>query len=383
MKRSAKISFLVPDVSSPVLGPVTVLGRILQEEYDVEIVGPDLGHGICAMYRNSFPYRAIPAPRLYRLPDFAWQARRIGRALEGDLIVAVKAYADTIPVALWQKWCRGKKAVAYLDEWDGALVRMRPRRQRWAIAVRNLHHPLEDSWYPWVEKLIPRLDSVWSTTTYLQRKFGGHIVHMGVDTEFFSAPNPDATAALKKDLGLEKGRHIVFGGVVRPHKGIELILDALAIIGNPAYRLLIVGPRNSHVEALLSVERYRPHLVSLGSRPKEEMPRYLALADAIVLPLSDNLLARSQMPCKVFEAMSMAKPIIASAVSDLPLVLEGCGRIVPPDDAASLAQAIESVFSDPRESGLLGSAAREKCIREYSHEATRRTLLNIVGELLA
>ena len=61
-----KVSFLVPDVFSPVLGPVTVLARHLAPEFEVEIVGPDFGHGICPMYRDSFLYKAIACPRIYR-----------------------------------------------------------------------------------------------------------------------------------------------------------------------------------------------------------------------------------------------------------------------------------------------------------------------------
>jgi glycosyltransferase involved in cell wall biosynthesis len=38
------------------------------------------------------------------------------------------------------------------------------------------------------------------------------------------------------------------------------------------------------------------------------------------------------MPCKMFEAMAMGKPIVASAVSDLPEVLEDCGKSAAPGD---------------------------------------------------
>lgn len=379
---SARISILVPDVGSPILGAATALAKHLQQAYQVEIVGPDLGSGVCAMYRDTFPYRVVPAPRLYRLPDFIWESRRLSRALDGDLIIAVKAYANTIPLAWWEKVRRGRRAVAYLDEWDGALFSMLNLRQKCRSALGNLHHPLEDIYYPWIEKLIPRLDTVLSTTTFLQKKFGGHLVHMGVDTDYFSPSAEAEVEALKHELGLGSLKNIVFGGVVRPHKGIELILEALAQLGNARYRLVIVGPKNAHVEHLLAEERYRPYLVALGARPKEEMPRYLSLADAIVLPLSNNLLAQSQMPCKVFEAMSMAKPVIASQVSDLPLVLEGCGRLVPPDDATALARAIDELFSNEAEARQLGLAAREKCIRLYSRDVTRNQLIKLAASLL-
>jgi glycosyltransferase involved in cell wall biosynthesis len=161
-----------------------------------------------------------------------------------------------------------------------------------------------------------------------------------------------------------------------------LILEALSRIGRPTYRLVIVGPINRHVRELLAHERYSKFIVALDSKPKEQMPRYLDLADAIVLPLSDNLLARSQMPCKVFEAMAMAKPVIGSAISDLPLVLEGCGKVVPPDDPDALANAIETVFADENASHQLGIKAREKCLREYSLSVSRKRLLDIMNRVL-
>ncbi|HMP71856.1 MAG TPA: glycosyltransferase [Kiritimatiellia bacterium] len=377
-----RISFLVPDINSPVIGPVTVLARSLESAYDVEIVGPDFGHGVCPMYRDSYPYRAVSMPRLYRLPEYWQESRRLGQALTGDVLIAVKAYADTVPVVLREKKRRGVKALAYLDEWDGALQAMRPWPSRIAATLKHLHHPLEDWAYPWVERMIPKLDGVWSTTTWLQKRFGGEVVHMGVDTEFFRPLPVEATQSLKRDYGLGEMKLIVFGGVVRPHKGIELILEALARIGRTDYRLVIIGPKNQHVEALEGNPRFSPYLVALGSRAKEDMPAHLAMADVMVLPLSDNLLARSQMPCKVFEAMAMAKPVIGSAISDLPLILEGCGWIVPPGDSESLAQSIAYAFDRPEEAAAKGAAARAKCETEFSAEGCGARLRGMVEELI-
>jgi glycosyltransferase involved in cell wall biosynthesis len=255
------------------------------------------------------------------------------------------------------------------------------RHDRWKSALRNLHHPLEEPWHPLVEKLIPRADLVISTSAWLQNKFGGRVISMGVDTEFFKPSPPEQAAALKKECGLEGLRCIVFGGVVRPHKGIEIILDALVRLGRPDGRLVIVGPINEHVKALQADPSYRPYLAALGPQPAARMPEFLSLADLIVLPLKDTLLARSQMPCKIFEAMAMARPIIGTAISDLPLVLEGCGKVVPPDDAAALAEAIARVLDHPEEALALGQAAREKCLRLYRREVTEQALVSAIREV--
>lgn len=377
-----RVSFLVPDIAGPVLGPVTVLAGHLADGFDVEIVGPDFGRGVCPMYRGAFDYKVVPCPRLYRLPDYLWEREKLIRALSGDVVVAVKAYADTLPVALARKRRTGCRVAVYLDEWDGALYYREPRARRAGLWLRHWHHPLEEPYHPLVERLIPRADVVLSTSTFLQRRFGGHVVPMGVDTEVFKPRPPDETARLRREHGLEGRRLIVFGGVVRPHKGIEQILEALNLLGDSNIRFVIVGPVNVHVEALRAHPRWSPFVVALGPRPKEQMPAYLGLADLVILPLDRTPLAQSQVPCKIFEAMAMGKPIIASAVSDLPDILEGCGWVVPPGDAQALSAAIRDVFSNSGAAAGRAAAARDKCARMYSREQTRRQLTSILQSLV-
>ena len=378
------MSFLVPDVSSPSLGAPLRLALLLRQAgVAVQIVGPDLGHGVCGMYRGAFDYTVVPTPRLYRFPDFLWESRRLGAAITGDVVIAVKAFADTIPVALRERRRRGVRVVVYLDEWDGATYWQLAPKKRLACLWRNLHHPLETPYHPWVEKLIPRADLVLSSSTWLQKRFGGHVLPLGVDTDFFRPAASEQTAALKSQCRLAGARTIVFGGVVRPHKGIEIILDALVRLGRPDYRFVIVGPMNEHVAALQAHPAYRPYIAFLGEQSSVRMPEFLSLADLIVLPLKDTLLARSQMPCKVFEAMAMARPIIASAVSDLPAVLEGCGVVVPPGNPDALAAAIADLLQQPPKAQALGRAAREKCLRLYSQDITRRELKAMLEKMEA
>lgn len=376
------ISFLVPDINSPVLGPVISLARMLEDEHAVEIIGPDFGHGVCPMYRDAYPFTVVETPRMYRYPEYLWESRRLGKVLNGDLIIAVKAYASTVGVALREKRRRGVRAMVYLDEWDGALMAMKTPRERLATWRRQWAHPLDQAYHPLVERRIPRMDGVISTNRSLQKKFGGDIVHVGVDTDYFRPAPAARVAQLRAEHDLTECTCIVFGGVVRPHKGIELILDALVQIANPTLRFVIVGPINEHVRSLQERPDYRPYLAALGAQPKAQMPTYLSMADLMILPLNDNLLAQSQTPCKIFEAMAMAKPIIASAVSDLPEILAGCGMVVPPGDPVALAAAIQSLLDDPKRAQALGESAREKCIREYSQPVMRQALLRAVERVM-
>lgn len=387
-----KVTFLVPDIGSPAVGAALRLADYIGDRYQTEIIGPDFGTGVCSLYRESYPFTALPAGRLYRFPDYLWERRRLEAAVSGDVIIALKAFADTIPVALavWRR--RGVPVLVYLDEWDGALWKQKTLGRKLACWFRHAHHPMEECYHPFVERMIPRADGVLSTTTFLQRRFGGNIVHAGADVRYFQ-PQPTADVrALREQLGLADCRVIVFGGVVRPHKGVEDILDALHMLDDPRYRLLVAGPLTDHLKELIDRPKYRSYITVAGAPLNERsavnaevhqrMPLYLDAGDLVVLPLKNTLLAQSQMPIKLFEAMAMAKPIIASAVSDLPLILEGCGRVVPPDDVRALADAIRSVMEDPAAARRMGEAARQRCIDRYSREVTERELIRIISEVL-
>jgi glycosyltransferase involved in cell wall biosynthesis len=376
-----KISILVPDVASNILGAATAIARHLEPTFDVEIIGPDLGHGVNPMYRAAFGYKVISTPRLYRYPDFWRERTKLRDAVSGEIVIAVKAYANTVPLALELKRSRGCRVVAYLDEWDAANFFSKPAVERACEWFKSLHHPMDDAHFPRVEKMLPHCDLVISTTTFLQKKFGGEIVPFGVDTDFFKPQNPRDVEGLRAQYGLQGKKLIVFGGVVRPHKGVELILDALVLLGREDLKLVIVGPKNEHVETLLAMPAYASRLVALGPQLKNKMPLYLDLADLFVLPLTDSPLARSQMPCKIFEAMAMGKPVIATDVSDLAMVVKDCGFVVPSGNVRALAETIARVIRDDALAVQMGRAAREKCIREFSARITREKLARLMGSL--
>ncbi|OQA25702.1 MAG: putative teichuronic acid biosynthesis glycosyltransferase TuaC [Verrucomicrobia bacterium ADurb.Bin345] len=376
-----RVTILVPDISSNILWAATALGLSLASRFDVEIVGPDFGGGICEMYRDAFPYVAVPAKRLYRLPDFLWERRRLIKAVTGDVVIAVKAYADTLPIALHAKRSKRAKAVVYLDEWDAANFMALPVRDRIRSWLRHAHHPLEDNYFPLVERMIPAADAVICTSTSLARRFRGSVIPIGVDTEVYCPQDPEQTRELKRALGMAEDRLIVFGGVARPHKGLEEIVEALATLGDESIRLLVVGPQTEFLQKLQRVDRYAPYIVCIGAKPKKDMPAFLALGDLVVLPQRNTLLAQSQVPCKIFEAMAMAKPVIASDVSDLADILKDCGWVVPPDNIPALAKAIAHAMAHPNEGEEFGRRAREKCVREYDRRVTAEKLVKVVEAL--
>ncbi|MCS6772440.1 MAG: hypothetical protein NZ740_10555, partial [Kiritimatiellae bacterium] len=57
------VTILVPDLRAPTVG-AAVRMRDLLAPAGVEIVGPDFGGGVCALYRNAGSFVCVPTRRL-------------------------------------------------------------------------------------------------------------------------------------------------------------------------------------------------------------------------------------------------------------------------------------------------------------------------------
>lgn len=302
----------------------------------------------------------------------------------------MKAFAPALPAALLAKRRRGARVAVYLDEWDGATPATWPARERLRHLARDWMHPCDDLWTPYWERRLKQADLILGTTTFLEKKFGAVRYDLGADTSFFRPQPPDATAALKRELGLD-GIHllVVFGGVVRPHKGVEVFAKALASIPGNDARLLVLGPMNEHVADMMANPEYGRLIVCPATNRDSieavhrQMPLYLSLADVLAVPLGTGLMASSQMPCKVYEAMSMSIPVIASAVSDVPSVLDGCGWTVPPGNPDAIAAALREIAADPAVAARRAAAARSRAVSTYDSTLAAARLRDLLRPLLA
>jgi glycosyltransferase involved in cell wall biosynthesis len=215
------------------------------------------------------------------------------------------------------------------------------------------------------------------SNNFLKARFGGTIVCHGRDTEAF---NPDRfdKATLRSRYSFDRNKKIVmFLGTPRPYKGVEDLIEALGMIGDENVLTSLVGlDRSPYSQRLRSAgeralgSRFR----AFGEQPFEKVPEFLAMADVVVVPQRESIATRGQVPAKVFDAMAMAKPVVATRVSDLPEILDGCGWITEPQNPEKLAGAIASVLQDPQRAEEMGRRARRKCIEKYSWDAMEKIL---------
>jgi glycosyltransferase involved in cell wall biosynthesis len=154
-------------------------------------------------------------------------------------------------------------------------------------------------------------------------------------------------------------------GNLYPVKGHAYLLEALALLAARFPRLHVAVAGRGDLDAqLLARARTlqvgdRFHLLGLRS----DIGNVLGGADVFVLPsLSEGV------PLALLEAMLAARPIVATAVGEVPIVLGGgrAGVVVPPRDAAALAGALADMLSDPAQARRFGAAAAARAAEEYT-----------------
>jgi len=178
-----------------------------------------------------------------------------------------------------------------------------------------------------------------------------------VAADLAPVPSREAAAAERRRLG-DPGLLLLFFGAVRPYKGLDLALEALAQVGASLDARLVVAGRFWEGR-----ERYDALVSRLGLRDRVEIrDRYVtneeaallfSAADGAVLPY------RSATQSGVAQlAFAYGKPVVATRVGGLPAAVEHrrTGLLCPPGNAFALARALERLAAD-RESLAAGVAA--------------------------
>ena len=181
----------------------------------------------------------------------------------------------------------------------------------------------------------------------------------GIDTEAFRPiPKEQARAILGIPDDVPVALFGAVGGDRDPHKGFDLLLDALhGLAGKTPLRLMLLGA--SQIETPLPMPAHcLGHLHDTVS-----LALAYSAADIFVCPSR-----RDNLPNTIMEAMACGTPVAAFAVGGIPDMVEdglnGC--LAKPQDSQELTRAIEHLLQDPERRQRMGLAAREKVEREFS-----------------
>jgi glycosyltransferase involved in cell wall biosynthesis len=202
------------------------------------------------------------------------------------------------------------------------------------------------------------------------------VVHYGVNTAHFT---PQDATLMRAQLGVPTSTVLfVFAGRLVGWKGMAVAVRALAepVLREISAKLLIIGngPERSRLDALAHELNVGARLIFHDPVPHDSLPDYYAAADVGVFPsIGDEAFGIT-----IAEAMSCAKPVIASHIGGIPEVVgneESCGLLVEAGNPRMLAEAMRTLALDSERRARMGLAARQRIEAEFTWAASARRLI--------
>ena len=199
----------------------------------------------------------------------------------------------------------------------------------------------------------------------------GRLGRLPIDVVENPAPQvPDVTSVDQIRQGGRSPKsdcRFVVVGRLAPEKGVDVILDAAASMRarGVGFTLTIIGDgplrpaleRKSRDLGLANIVHF------LGAR--NDVPDLLAQSDAIVC----GSVADEGLSIALLEAMAHGLPVVATAVGDsVNLIDVDVGALVPPCDPIALAEAMETLATDPEQCREKGLNAAGRIASEFSPE---------------
>ena len=171
---------------------------------------------------------------------------------------------------------------------------------------------------------------------------------------------------------------VLFFGLLRPYKGVEVLLDAWR--GIEGAELWIVGRPRMPIEPLRARApanvRFVPRYVS-----DAELPAFFRRAEVVVLPYSRT--ERFDQSGVLATALAFGRPTVVSDVGGFGEVASaGAARLVPPDDRDALRDAIAALLADPQEREGLAWGAMTAASGPYSWQEAAAQTLALYRELV-
>jgi glycosyltransferase involved in cell wall biosynthesis len=244
-----------------------------------------------------------------------------------------------------------------------------------------LYRPILDAVFRRAARVIAAAEENIASSDILTRyKDRCTVIPYGVDLRSFDLTETESVEVERRRATAGEGM-VLFVGVLRPYKGVDVLLKAMARV---RARLIVVGrgPTRLELSGLAARLGISGRVLFLGEVSDSERRILLHSCDVFVLPSIDN---REAFGIAQLEAMACGRPVIAS---DLPTGVrfvnknQMTGLLVPPGDSDALAAALQRLLGDERLRQTLGNAAKKRAELEFSSDRMVRRVQQVYEEVL-
>ncbi len=203
----------------------------------------------------------------------------------------------------------------------------------------------------------------------------------GVDCSLF-APRQKSTKILKELNLTNKDTVVCMVSSLSPVKAHSIAIHAFTklIKDFPNAKLCIAGEGKAEPDIRRLIEEYKLSQATILTGALEDIPEFLSVADIFLLPS-----LKEGLPMALLEAMAAQKPPIASAVGEIPNVIDNgiSGILVEPANADQITDSLRFLLNNPQRAMTIGREARSRIVRDFSSEAMADSYCAVYEEILA
>ena len=178
--------------------------------------------------------------------------------------------------------------------------------------------------------------------------------------------------AVRTELGLAGKFVVSYIGAHGISQGLELVLQAAQRLRDDADIVFLMVGEGARKRAVLEMrETLRlTNVIMLPAQAHQRVREYYCASDVCVVPLRQLPLFATFIPSKMFEIMACAVPVIGAVEGEAREILERSGgaRLIVPEDAAGLADAVRWFKLHPGESRQMGAAGRAFVTANYDRQ---------------
>lgn len=171
------------------------------------------------------------------------------------------------------------------------------------------------------------------------------VVTNGANLERFS-PRPRDTE-LEQRLGLQGKTVVAYIGTHGMAHGLDFIVECAAAVTDPKLHFIFIGAGAQREQV---IERAKAlgvgNCTFLEPVPRDEIARYIATCDIMLVPLRKSELFRTVIPSKIFEAAAMERPILLGVDGEARAIVErfGAGRYFEPENQPGFLAALQRMW---------------------------------------
>jgi glycosyltransferase involved in cell wall biosynthesis len=156
---------------------------------------------------------------------------------------------------------------------------------------------------------------------------------------------------------------VLFVGGFTEYKGADFLARAIIDFPNSARVIFLIPSQGSVFSKYEKQFGATENVYTYSSLEDGCMPYLYGLADIVVVP-SKLCEAHSsdRSPNSLIEAMACGKAVIGTTVGGIPVIMNGAGVLIRPNDPGSITEAILALAADPLRRKTLGACARERAV---------------------